>query len=320
MGSVSSVALWLSSASVELSAAVWVGEKVANPPCGICDANMAPNNRKPMVDGAAAQVEATPRPTRVVSEVDQRLRAPLAAAQAAGLVALALGAGAALQHACDAGWLGLDGVRLGPVGGAVDALFAPAESAGGDAASMRSWRLLPLAALDLALLWDAAPRWAPESAYASMDGALSGQLVTLVTCAFSVLPAVLGGWLLCLPAVWTPLTALLAALLSALAIKSALFWNSALPLLPKARAAPSCARAALRRSLVLLAHLPAFCVAARASAGNLADMAASGPVVLLGAAAEEARGMSESGSAGLLAAQLAIAVLGIQVVIEHGAC
>jgi hypothetical protein len=258
----------------------------------------------------------------VVADLDGRLRLPLAIAQAAALVGLALGAGAALQYSCDAGLFGLQAVRLGPAGGAADALFAPAQ-ASGDATSGRSWRLLPLAALNLLLFWDAAPRWTPDSAYASMDGPLTGQLVTLVTCGLSVLPAVLAGWLLCLPMAWTPITLLLSLALLQLAPLAALFWTSALPLLPRARVSPACARAAVRRSLILLASPVAFsaivATAGDAASGRLVEIATQGPAAIAGGALEEVRGMSETGSAVLFGAQFLVALLGILVVMQHGA-
>lgn len=259
---------------------------------------------------------------KAVTEQSERLRLPLAVAQAAALVGTALGAGAALQYSCDAGLFGLQAVRLGPASGAADALFSPAHTSG-DAASGRGWRLLPLAALNVALLWDAAPRWAPDSAYASMDGPLTGQFVTLVTCGLSVLPAVLAGWLLCLPLAWTPLTLQLSLALVVLGLKAAFFWTSALPLLPRARVVPACARAAARRSLVALASPLAFFLAVAAAGdggtARLVEIATNGPVAVAGGALEEVRGMSETGSAAVLGAQLLVALLGILVVIQHGA-
>jgi hypothetical protein len=156
-----------------------------------------------------------------------------------------------------------------------------------------------------------------------MDGPLTGQLVALVTCGLSILPAVLAGWLLCLPLTWTPLTLLLSLAPLLLGPMAALFWTSALPLLPRARVVPVCARAAVRRSLVLLASSVAFSltVAAAGDGGTarLVEIAAKGPAAVAGGALEEVRGMSDTGSAVLFGAQFLVALLGILVVIQHGA-
>ena len=82
---------------------------------------------------------------------------PVALAQTGALLILALGCGAALQSAADAG--AFDRL-LGPskVGGTA---FWPLEAAGGGKSLRLEW--LPLAALDVGLLWDAAPRWASRA-------------------------------------------------------------------------------------------------------------------------------------------------------------
>ena len=247
------------------------------------------------------------------------VRLPLALAQGAALLGLMLGAGAALQTASDAELLGLHKANFVPVGNAVDAVIGSAPSLDQPAAP-RSWRLLPLAALHLGLLWDSAPCWGADSPYASLDGYLSGQIVTLLTCLLTVLPAVLSAWLLSLPLAWTPIALFLSLVIAPLSIISSLFWVSALPMLPKARLQPQCARAAVRRFVIHLGGLATFygTVGAYGDDSTFASILNSGLEAIVNGMLEEVRTLSETGSAATLAAQFAIALLGICVVIEHG--
>ena len=187
---------------------------------------------------------------------------PVALAQTGALLILALGCGAALQSAADAG--AFDRL-LGPskVGGTA---FWPLEAAGGGKSLRLEW--LPLAALDVGLLWDAAPRWASR--------APSGALQLCLVSGSVALPALLGGWLMALPRACSALWVGVAVVTSLLAALSALLWSGALPL-PYAPT-PAYSRAALRRSLLLLAHAPllAALAASEGAEGGGGDGAAGG--------------------------------------------
>lgn len=170
------------------------------------------------------------------------------AAAATTLLVLGVAAGALLEELAGRALFGLHLVPLGPRGGADALAEVPAPF------GEHGWLPLPLGLLDVALLWGAKPAWRSDSWWAGCRGAVRGQLPTLATLGFSVLPAVLSAWLLWMPFKCSALACTLAALAAIVALKATLFWADALPLLPRARMTDDAAAAAVRRSLLYLLH------------------------------------------------------------------
>ena len=174
--------------------------------------------------------------------------------ESAAALALFTAAGTALQHLADAPDSWLRAVPIGPVSATATGSSSSAPPPQGE----HGWVPLPLGLLDVLLLWGAAPAWRQTSYWHQLRGPLKGQASALITCVFSVLPALLSAWLLWMPWRCTPLTTLLALSAATLALAAAAFWADALPLLPRANVDDASARAAVRRSLLYLLQVASF--------------------------------------------------------------
>ena len=148
-------------------------------------------------------------------------------------------------------------VPLGPNGGA-DPMASPMPF------GEHGWMPVPLCVLDALLLWNSAGRWHSTSWWGSCNGAIWGQLQTLASCVFGILPSIFAIWLLHMPWMCTPMSGALLACAASSSLAGLLFWTDCLPLLPRARATDAHARGAVRRMLLNLLHV-AFQVAMTAT-------------------------------------------------------
>jgi len=70
------------------------------------------------------------------------------------------------------------------------------------------WLHVPLCVVDMVLVLSSSADWQDSSRWSSFRGPLWGPVASFFVCAFTVLPAVLAGWLLWLPPQCSPLASL----------------------------------------------------------------------------------------------------------------